>query len=250
MAPDYTDQIEGRKTMSAIEGNPICFEFTDELQKTLAMYPRKLDSLAESISVVFVGKVDSVEHAKSVVAKSKKLNVSTKVVTHWAELLSFMWKNKYGETDKSVPTWDDQWAGNHDGGDRNGQGEVPRVILESINECVLNESAETDEVGEVLGDQIGFGEDTRNTGNDFGTHCINPCDRKTLNFICTADGNCKPVNMYKDDFFSRAFPTLFPYGYDGRQQGVSLKRWAKVLLKRKGNPHQKHYSSNISGPSQ
>ena len=104
MAPDYTDQIEGRKTMSAIEGNPICFEFTDELQKTLAMYPRKLDSLAESISVVFVGKVDSVEHAKSVVAKSRKLNVSTKVVTHWAELLSFMWKNKYGETDKSVPT--------------------------------------------------------------------------------------------------------------------------------------------------
>ena len=57
MAPDYTDQIEGRKTMSAIEGNPICFEFTDELQNTLAMYPRKLDSLSESISVVFVGKV-------------------------------------------------------------------------------------------------------------------------------------------------------------------------------------------------
>ncbi len=112
MKYDYTDQVEGNKTMSVVEGNPICFEFSDELQSTLATYPRKLDTLSDSISVVFVGKVESIEHAREVVAKSHKLCVSTRTVTKWAELLRFMWEKKFNDT--SVPNADLEWAGDHD----------------------------------------------------------------------------------------------------------------------------------------
>ena len=104
--------------------------------------------------MIFVGKVDSIDHAKNVAAKSKKLKVSTRVVTHLAELLSSTWRSKYGTTDTSLPTWDDHWADDHDDDNNSERGKVPRLILESVNECVSDESSETREVQEALGDQI------------------------------------------------------------------------------------------------
>ena len=145
----------------------------------------------------------------------------------------FSGKTHFSEAFRAYPAWDDRWAEHHDDGE-NGDGSVPRVILDSFNECCLEI---TDDAGKDIGEQLGFGDDGRNPRNDFGTHCINPMDRKTLNFICTTtDGECKPVNMYKDDFLAQAFPTLFPYGWiyrSKKKNGVRLKRWARVLLQTK-----------------
>ena len=126
---------------------PLCFEFTNELQDVLATYPRK-KKLSESISVVFVGKVASFEHARNVVAKSRRLKVSTKVVTHWTELLAYMWKQRFTETDADLPAWDDRWAEHQDDGE-NGDGSVPRV-LDSVNECCLESADGDDDAGKDL----------------------------------------------------------------------------------------------------